>query len=154
MLFQLLAETLRQRCEAFGVTRLEIGQDIGVVAIAQFARVRAGQRGVFACGCITQVAVDVHRLVVAHEVVYTATLALGLVGELAHMRDDFRGIGTAIRNVANLHEMRITGLPAAALVDDSRRLQCRDVTRVVAVDIPYRDDPVHASPVVVVDLPR
>ena len=130
------------------IKRLPILNELRIVGILQLPRTAALQCGVFARMHITQIATDVHGLVVADQRMHHAALAPRLGFKFLHVGNDLVGVRAPVRQITDLHEMRFAGLPFAALVDKPSLAQHFEVVVIVAVDITNDDYPLDILPFV------
>ncbi len=71
-----------------------------------------GKGGKLARRDVTQIAGDLHRLMIAHQHDHPSPGALGLAVELLQMADDLEAVGAAIGDVAGLDQHRLSTRPA------------------------------------------
>ena len=143
----------RQRGEPFRVMGLVLLHLQLEHAVPQGGRIAVDESLVLALVYITQIAVDVHGLVVANQRVHAPALAFRLLFELAKVFDDLKRVGTAIRYIAGLHQVCLSTGPLAFPVHQPGESQRGQVVFKVTVKVTDRDDALDAYPLVFVNLP-
>ena len=108
------------------------------------ASLRVGSE--FAGRDIAQIAVDVHRLMVADERVDGAAGSRGLLFEFHQQVHHGARVGTTIDDVAGLDEVRLAARPIAVSVDQARGGEHARELLVIAVDVTDGDDALDAGP--------
>ena len=91
-------------------------------------------------GDVTQVAEDVHDLVVAEQHDDLAALLRGLLLEVHQQTGDLGGAGAAVEEVAGLHQDRVAADPIVLLIDQPHLAQDLAHAVVGAVDVADGND--------------
>lgn len=116
------------------------------------AEVAGGREGARACPSaakvriiglvhVAEVAEDVHRVVVAKQVVHLAALRRRLLREPPEELVDLLGLAAAVDNVASLHEHRVAARPAAVGVHETGELEHAHGRAQVAVQVGHGHQP-------------
>ena len=113
----------------FGVLLLldvsEIEQIGGIV------RIVFGKGSEFLASGVAQIAIDIHRLMIADERVHVAARFGGLLFQVHQQVHGAARFGTAVHHVAHLHEMGFAASPGVLLIDHAGGAQQRDELLVI-----------------------
>ncbi len=83
---------------------------------------------------------------------YVATFLLRLLGQLDQVIDDLAAVIPAIGYVTGLYKVGFATFPFTFFVNQARRLHDLQVLSVVAMQVTYRNNPLHAGPMIVIQL--